>query len=419
MSEALSANTQAILLLTAPLLVGRGQHSDEILTPAEYKKLAVHLRRMGRQPADLLSGGAPLLSECLGGSGRARVERLLARGFLLSQAVERWRTKAIWVTSRADPAYPQKLKERLKEDAPAVLYGCGRSDLLDGGGLAVVGSRKADDDALAFAGHIGHAAAKTGRTIISGAAKGIDHTAMHGALDEGGCAIGVLADSLERAALSRENRAPLMQGRLVLLSPYDPGAGFSVGHAMQRNKVIYALSDAALVVTAELEKGGTWAGAAEQLDKRHLVPVYVRRGTQDVALDALQRKGALPWPDQPGEQAVLTVLTKEPPARSAEPMQPDLWSGHCPGAERDVVRESLAQPVTKDEVAPAEALFGKVCDLAPEICTTPHSAQQFAVALGVPKSLAEQWLRRLIAEGILVKTRRPVRYVGKTVARGP
>jgi DNA processing protein len=63
-----------------------------------------------------------------------------------------------------------------------------------------------------------------------------------------------------------------MEGQLVLVSPYDPGAGFNVGNAMQRNKLIYALADAALVVNSDFEKGGTWTGAVEQLDKLKLVP---------------------------------------------------------------------------------------------------------------------------------------------------
>lgn len=79
-----------------------------------------------------------------------------------------------------------------------------------------------------------------------------------------------MADSLERAALNREHRNLLMDERLVLISPCDPSAGFNVGHAMQRNKLIYALADAALVVSSDYEKGGTWAGAVEQLEKRSL-----------------------------------------------------------------------------------------------------------------------------------------------------
>ena len=77
---------------------------------------------------------------------------------------------------------------------------------------------------------------------------------------------------------------------LVLLSPYDPNAGFNVGNAMQRNKLIYALADAALVVNSDLGKGGTWTGAVEQLDKFRQIPVFVRStGAPSAALDALQR----------------------------------------------------------------------------------------------------------------------------------
>ena len=49
-----------------------------------------------------------------------------------------------------------------------------------------------------------------------------------------------------------------LDGQLVLASPYDPSAGFNVGNAMQRNKFIYALADAALVVNSDLNRGGTW-----------------------------------------------------------------------------------------------------------------------------------------------------------------
>ena len=54
-----------------------------------------------------------------------RLQRLVGRGFLLSQAIERWQARAIWVVSRADAEYPRHLKARLREDAPAILYGCG------------------------------------------------------------------------------------------------------------------------------------------------------------------------------------------------------------------------------------------------------------------------------------------------------
>lgn len=299
MMPGLSPNTQAILLLTAPLIAGRRGSSDELLSPKEYKRLARHLREKQRQPVDLLSPEASeLFRDCEPVVEKERLQRLLGRGFLLSQVVERWHARAIWVISRADPNYPKRLKVLLKEDAPPVLYGCGDMNLLDGGGLAVVGSRNVDEALIEYTMAIGRLAARAGRAIVSGAAKGIDQAAMRGALEAGGRAVGVLADSLEKTAMNRENRNLLIDGRLVLISPYDPSAGFNVGNAMQRNKLIYALSDAALVVNADLDKGGTWAGAIEQLEKLKLVPVYVRStGESAAGLEALRSKGAKSWPN--------------------------------------------------------------------------------------------------------------------------
>jgi DNA processing protein len=142
---------------------------------------------------------------------------------------------------------------------------------------------------------------------------------MRGALEVGGKAMGVLSDSLQRAALNREHRDLLMDERLVLISPYDPSAGFNVGHAMQRNKLIYALSDPALIVNSDLEKGGTWAGAVEQLEKLLLVPLYVRSsGDIGEGLEALRRKGATPWPNPTNSAEFLKLLDETPVARTNE-----------------------------------------------------------------------------------------------------
>ena len=114
MSMLLSPNTQAILLLMAPLIAGRDEPSSDLLTPGEYKRLARFLRDQQRQPADLLAPDArELFGECKQLIDSDRLKSLLARGFLLSQAIERWQTRAIWVVSRADAEYPRRLKTRL------------------------------------------------------------------------------------------------------------------------------------------------------------------------------------------------------------------------------------------------------------------------------------------------------------------
>jgi DNA processing protein len=323
MIEPLAPNTQAILLLTAPLIAGRSEGSRDLLSLGEYNRLTRILREQKKQPADLVGADAEeLIGLCARPFGRARLDALLGRGFLLSQVVERWNARAIWVISRADAGYPKRLKARLKEDAPPLLYGCGNTALLEKGGLAVVGSRHVNEELVGFTENVGRLSAEAHRLIISGGAKGIDQAAMRGALQAGGEVAGVMADSLERAALARDNREPLMEERLVLVSPYDPAAGFNVGNAMQRNKLIYALADAALVVTTDLNKGGTWAGAIEQLDRLHFVPVFVRNGANaGKGNAALLHRGGKPWPDPQDGNELGKALVAAVETVAAEPKQ--------------------------------------------------------------------------------------------------
>jgi predicted Rossmann fold nucleotide-binding protein DprA/Smf involved in DNA uptake len=419
----LSPNTQAILLLTAPLLAGGSPASSDLLTPGEYKRLARFLRDKQQQPADLLAPDPEeLLVECQHLIDSDRMRRLLNRGFLLTQAVERWGSRAIWIVSRADSEYPTRLKAHLKDNAPPILYGCGETTILDTGGLAVVGSRHVDEALLDYTEAIGRLAAKAKRTLISGAARGIDQAAMRGALEAGGNVAGVLADSLERAAMNREHRDLLMEGQLVLVSPYDPLAGFNVGHAMQRNKLIYALADAALVVSSDYEKGGTWAGAVEQLEKLSLVPVYVRsNGKTDRGLDALRHKGALPWPDPETPEGLLDVLRAEVSLRKAPPGQEELFSSLCDDSKQayQIPQRSLPAsdrcppPPVESSLTPADELFAKVRELLGKM-QTAKTVAEVAVDLRVSKSQAKEWLQRLTKEGVVEKYIKPVRYGPKS-----
>ena len=403
MTADLSADTQAILLLTALLIVGRGAARGQPapLSDGEYDRLARRLRECGREPADLLrvdEAGAAL-EECASGLERDRLERLLGRGFLLGQAVERWRTRGIWVVSRADADYPRRLKKRLGKRAPPLLYGFGDRSVLDGGGLAVVGSRNVDDETIAHAERAGRLAADARHVLISGGARGIDRAAMRGALEAGGRALGVLADGLERAVVRRGDRDVLMEGRLVLISSYDPAAGFQVWRAMGRNKVVYALADAALVVSADHGKGGTWAGAVEQLEKYGRVPVYVRAdGVSEKGLAELRRRGARVWPDPDTPEALEDVLDAPPPPEGRPP-------------ERDAVLPDLQVEPAPAEVGPADALFAKVRDTLARTCADePKSAGEVVKVFGMSEPQVGDWLRRAVEEGTLEKIPGSVRY---------
>lgn len=385
MSRELTPNTQAILLLTAPLSVGRREPPERPLGIKEYNALAGRLRELRRQPSDLLSAEADsLVQECRELVDPPRMRQLLERGFLLSQAVEHWGARAIWVMSRADGAYPQRLKQRLKDLAPPVLYGCGDASILGTGGLAVVGSRHVDERLVAYTEAVGGLTARARRTVVSGGARGIDDAAMRGALDAGGLVAGVLADSLEKAALSRRNREHLLARRLVLITPYDPGAPFHVGHAMRRNALIYALADAALVVSSDLEKGGTWAGATEQLERFRFVPVYARTsGEIGEGLRALAKKGALPWPEPADAEALASALSARDPGLLAR--------------QSELPLAAAAEP----PFGVAAELFRKFRDLVVQILRAPMDEKDISSTLQLTEAQTREWLERLITEGIV------------------
>jgi len=380
MKAGLSRNTQAILLLTAPLIIGRSKPSVNPLTAGEYCRLAHRLRELHRKPAHLLEPGADsLLEECRTTLDPRQLQGLLGRGFLLAQAVERWRSRAIWVVSRADATYPQRLKKRLKDGAPPILYGCGEVSILNAGGLAVVGSRHVDETLVQYAKDVGQLTAASHRAVISGGARGVDQAAMGGALEAGGSVVGIVADGLEKAAVRREHREALMGGRLALICPYDPAARFNVGHAMQRNKLIYALADAALVVNADDRRGGTWAGASEQLTRLNLVPVHVRTsGDESKGLTELKKLGAKPWPNPKTVQELQDILTAASVA--------------APPAPKPAV---LQEPLLAIHRSPADELFAKVTDLLDQMDGL-KTIDRVAKELQIPKSLAGTWLKRFV-----------------------
>ncbi|HEX4953660.1 MAG TPA: DNA-processing protein DprA [Thermoanaerobaculia bacterium] len=302
----LSPQAQAVLLLTAHLSQAEKGRARP-LSAAEWSRLARWLRDRDGSPEDLLCGDP---DEVLQGWEDPRIpgerlKQLLGRSLALALTLERWQRAGIWVLIRSDADYPGRLKKRLRTEAPPLFFGCGNRQLLQRGGIAVVGSRRTSEENLAHAARLGAEAARQGFTLISGGAKGVDEAAMQGALTSEGTAVGVLADSLLRHATAARYRERLARGDLALLSMANPEAGFDVGNAMARNKIIYCLSDATVVVTSSRQSGGTWHGAVENL--RHgWVPTWVLPDSDPGSGNsALVERGARRLP---GGSAPLSVL---------------------------------------------------------------------------------------------------------------
>lgn len=303
----LSDDGQAVLALCSNFALA--EDGPSALTLSEWNELETQIAQSSLGGPAALQG---LAAERIGkelGMGESEAERigaLLDRAGRLAMELEDVFSRGMWAVTRVDEGYPARLRQTLKHQAPAVLFGSGERSLLNQSAVAVVGSRQIDEAGAAFARTVGQRCVEAGLAVVSGGARGTDRLAMDGALSTDGKAMGVLADSLEATIRKADVREFVRDGRLVLVTPYAPAAGFSVGGAMGRNKVIYGLSEFAVVVSSDVNTGGTWAGAVEAL-KGQWCPVFVREGPGvPEGNRALMKKGALPMTDaQLGEDEDL------------------------------------------------------------------------------------------------------------------
>ena len=388
----LSPDTQAVLLLCGEL-GQRGTASVKPLGLRQYNALASWLDAQAMRPGDLLAaeGRGTLEAAQTAEVDAARVAPLLDRGAALALMVERWERSGLWVISRYDNEYPERLKAYLGSAAPPLLYGVGSQALLNRGGLAVVGSRDRSDEDGEYARRVGEQCARQGIAVISGAAKGIDRDAMNGALEAGGWALGVLAEGLAKTATSGQFREGLVSDHLTLISPYDPDARWFAYTAMDRNKLLYALSDAALVVASSDDSGGTWAGAVEAL-KAGKVKVFVKStGVVAPGNPKLIRMGGIAFPDAPWDD--LSTLFVQP-----EQIQAPLFAASEPPSEKR---------------CPTDA-YSLVIETILTLLEQPQTEAWLAEKLDVRPAQAKDWLIRGVTEGRVSKLKkRPVQYVAQ------
>lgn len=288
-----SESTQAVLLLSTFFSKPKKDEARP-LTVIEYGRFARWLHEFNYTPSSLFHQYDEIINKWKDPKGKITADRLaniLSRKAAMGLALEKWQRAGIWVITRQDNEYPQLLKKQLRHISPPVFFGVGNKSLLQKGGLAVIGSRGIDDVDERFTQAIARQAAQENINIVSGAARGVDETAMLASLQAGGTAIGIMADNLLKAATASKWRKHLQNEQLVLISSFYPEAGFNVGNAMTRNKYIYTSANFALVVRADEGKGGTWAGAKEN-NENNWVPLFVKQESDASGNIVLLNNGA-------------------------------------------------------------------------------------------------------------------------------
>jgi DNA processing protein len=153
-----------------------------------------------------------------------------------------------------DPGYPARLKEIY--DYPPVLYVRGSLPAGDEPCLAIVGTRRPTIYGRQVAEEIVSDLARSGVTIISGLARGIDSVGHRAALDAGGKTVAVFGSGLDivyPAENARLAQAIMEHGALV--SEYPLGVKPKAENFPLRNRIMSGLSLGVLVVEAGERSG--------------------------------------------------------------------------------------------------------------------------------------------------------------------
>lgn len=408
----LSKRTQAILLLTS-YFSKPAKNEAKPLTPTEWGHFAKWLHEQSLQPEILLAGNIEKTLENWSDKTVTleRITQLLNRGTAMALAVEKWLRAGLWILTRSDEDYPERLKRRLKTVSPPIIFGCGNRKLLNQGGIAIVGSRHINDIDLDDTKILASNAANQGFSIVSGAAKGVDETAMLAALNAEGTAIGITADSLLKHALSAKYKKALMQNNLVLISPFYPEAGFNVGNAMARNKYIYCLADTAIVIHSGLT-GGTWTGAIENIKKKW-VSLWVKTTVDKKAgnIQLVDKGGA--WLNESLTEIQFNILVKPTAPDNLienETAEKNILETveliECSPQKELMQLDSLINPPTKELSFYDFFLYKIKKHTINEAKTTDDLIEELNIAKGQLNS----WLKLGVEEAKIKKLTNPVRY---------
>lgn len=233
-----------------------GDPERKCLAPAQLRMLANRVRQveLPREARELELRDLTALG--YGSAMARRILELLSQEDLLEHYLRRARHQGCHALTRASEGYPGALRQCLGGDSPGCLWYRGDLSLLEAPKVALVGSRELRRENAAFAREAGRQAARQGRVLVSGNARGADREAQNACLAAGGWVICVVADELER-------HEPGPKELYLAEESFDEP--FSAQRALSRNRVIHSLAPLTLVAQCQRDTGGTWDGTTRNL----------------------------------------------------------------------------------------------------------------------------------------------------------
>ncbi len=251
-----------------------------------------------------------------------------------------------------DAEYPDRL--RSLRAPPVAIWIAG--EIIPATTIAIVGTRRPDPEAEAFAAQLAGAVVRAGGVVVSGGALGIDAAAHRGAIARGGRTWCVAPNG--HLFVSPRSHEALFEEAVAkggaMIWPFGPRRPSHIPNYFHRNSVLAALADAVVIVQAGCPSGALnaarwarelgrplwvvpgppwmerFAGCRSEIDRGARILTSIPRLLAAVGLGAGSTE-PLPFPPVPAgaspeQRAVLEVLSNaaihmdEVVARSSLPM---------------------------------------------------------------------------------------------------
>jgi DNA processing protein len=161
-------------------------------------------------------------------------------------AIQRW--------EQDSPEYPRELLDL--QHTPSQLFAMGAATALSKPRVAIVGTRNSTAYGERIARSLTRALVRSGVSVISGMARGIDAAAHRTALEEGGNTVAVLGTGIDvpyPVGHRQLHRAIAEHGLVVSENP--PGMKAHAGAFPKRNRIIAALAPVTIVIEAGFRSG--------------------------------------------------------------------------------------------------------------------------------------------------------------------
>jgi len=285
---------------------------------------AVRLRRLLDYFGDLETAwNAPSEELISAGLSAKLVQNLetLRKDISLEKIWDDIKAQGIDLLTWGDPNYPNRLAEI--DTPPPVLYVRGELLPEDDWAVAVVGTRRVSAYGRQVTEKIAHTLARSGVTLVSGLARGVDGSAHQAVLDAGGRTLAVLGCGVDKIYPPEHRQlAQKIMDNGAVISDYAVGTPPEARNFPPRNRIISGLTMATVVVEAGQKSGAVITAnfAVEQGREVFAVPGNITSPSSK-GTNTLIQKGAHPLlnPEEILETLELRLISEHKKARTALP----------------------------------------------------------------------------------------------------